>query len=814
MNVFRAAVLVFLLLAAQLSAQDAPQQPDYASWEKFAAQAEAALDDSSTSDATIESIRNNAANWRERFQKVQNLNAPRIRTVRDQIDALGPPPAEGKSEAEDVAARRKTLNDQLAKLQAPGITATEAFSRADSIVIRADQVSGMRAAQVLLTLSPSPLLPTSWAAAGSDLVAIARGTGTEMGEVWSNRGEIESVPRLLAYLLAAIALIYGRRLVDRLPQRLGARAEGEARAVIAFIVSLAQILVPMIGLSLLAWALIASGVFEQWITPVLMAIPPAGLAFFSGRWIIMSLFAAKPVAYPTLNLPAAQRRLARISGTGLALALAAYVLMWNAGMPLSGSRQAEKAPLTIPYEVSSAGAGVLHFVLLLIGGFFLFQLANILRRLVRFDGTDSPPYRARVLSAAGQMARILVVITLPLAMFGYITLANALFWPGVKTLGLIGLLILLQDFSTDLYALLRGSREKARESLIPIIVGMILIACSLPFFAMIWGATPSELSDMRDRIMQGASFGGIRLSPGAIIAFLMVFGVGYLLTGWIQSALRNAILPRTGLDQGARTAVVSGVGYIGVALSIMFAVTAAGIDLSNLAIVAGALSVGIGFGLQNIVSNFVSGVILLIERPVSVGDWVEAGGQQGIVQNISVRSTRIRTFDQTDVIVPNSDLISQSVTNWTHGNARGRIIVPVGVAYGTDTRRVEQILREIAEDQPTVLVDPSPAVLFTNFGADSLDFEIRAILSDITGGVGVGSEIRHQIAARFAAEGIEIPFAQRDIWLRNPEALRAGHGETVAEISNLPALKAPSGRLPDPLSVGELPSDGDGGDNS
>lgn len=783
MRLTLALALLVATLVGTVWAQ-APEPPDYEAWRARAATIEQTLDQATVSADRLSEIREELVQQREQFRLAQQINAPRIADVTAQLDALGPAPKEGESEAEDIATRRAELSAQLAELRAPVITATEAHAQADSLVERIDKSERDRQARTTLRRTDSPLLPTSVAAAAAQTVTFFDGVGGEIAARANLATIRENAGRnwlsLLMYLLAGVGLVtFGRRWIDSLPARLSSHASETSRAAVAFVVSIGQIVIPVAGILIVVASLYAAGLVGDWLAPFAESLPIAALTFFTMRWLARALFPDRALAYYTLTLPPAKLVRARRMMLLLAVLNGLHVLLAGGVLPLSELQLAGPETLaSLPMTITDGAAGIWHLALALPAAFGLFRLCNVLRRLTHFSGVEQPPYRARILSWLGWGLRFVALAAPVLIILGYVTLANALLWPAISTIVLVGLIVLLQDFVSDIYALARGGADAARESLTPVLIGLMIALLSIPLFMLIWGARAADLSEAWLRIRQGVSLGEVQLSPGAVLTFFAVFAVGYVLTRALQGAFRSTILPRTRLDHGAQNAAVAGLGYVGIFLAALIAITSAGINLSSLALVAGALSVGIGFGLQNIVSNFVSGIILLIERPITVGDWIEAGGQQGNVTDISVRSTRIKTFDRTDVIVPNSDLISQPVTNWTHGNKQGRLIVNVGVGYNSDTRQVEQILRDIAEEQPIVMVDPAPSILFASFGADSLNFEMRVILSDVTQKLGVNSEIHHEIARRFREAGIEIPFAQRDLWLRNPEALTSA--KTVA----------------------------------
>ncbi|MEB8388504.1 DUF3772 domain-containing protein [Rhodobacteraceae bacterium KMM 6894] len=798
-------------------AQQSPAGPDYDRWQTVADRADEAISAGRASTSALEDLRNQLVDWRDVFFAAQNINTNAIDTVESQLKALGAAPEDGTAESSGIAEQRATLTTQLSRLREPIRRAQLAYSQADGLIRGVDAIIRERQTEELMELGPSPVNPTHWHEGLDALVQTVQTVRTEINLAWENpvqRTETkQSLPKILLLALIGIVLMARGRFWVELFIRLGLpQQKTSAHWIITLVISMGEMVVPFIGFLLISEAIYGSGLIGLRGELILGALKPAIFIFLAARWLSLRCFPRLETYRLPLILDAQGRRAGRLYGALLGFIIAMFYFVTNLAN-VSGW--------------SDAAVNVILFPIILIAGLLLLRLSRLLTHHSRNAGSDeqTDSYRNRLTRFLANALVALAIVSPVLAAIGYFKAAVALMLPSLLSLMVLAALLVIQRIISEVYALIARDREGAQDELVPVLLGFVIVVMSLPFFALIWGARTADLYEVWTRFTKGVTIGETTISPTIFLTLALVFATGFILTRLLQGTLKNTVLPKTKMDAGGRNAVVSGVGYIGIFLAALIAVTSAGLDLSSVAIVAGALSVGIGFGLQTVVSNFVSGIILLIERPISQGDWIEVNGQHGTVREISVRSTRIETFDRADLIIPNADLISGTVTNYTRGNTVGRCIVSVGVAYGSDTEKVAAILLEIASANPMVLINPPPSVIFKSFGADALEFEVRMILRDINWVMNVTSEVNHAIAKRFVSEGLEIPFAQRDLWIRNPEALRQSAmppapeapapenpAQDQADTTSLQMAGPPNVR-PQQMEIddGDGDSDGDGG---
>jgi len=764
--------LAILLVATPLSAQETTPEPfDFVAWEKTASRSEGIIEDAAASSPALETLRANLAEYRSQALALQDTNQARLDTLQSQLDALGPEPADGQTEAAEVATRRGELTDQLAQTRAPSLAAQEAYQRADGMIGEIDSIIRERIAAQLFTLGSSPLNVTLWPEALASLGAfysdirdeVQEGLESETQQVLTR----QNLPISLGLFVIGMVLMtrarhWALRAFGLLPTS-GVQESTEARALL---ISFTQILVPLLGLWAVDNALQSTGLMGFRGAIIVDMLLWIGVCVFGGFWLGRTLFSTVDNTPVFFELPAKGAALGvRMSGL-LGIMLAFDLLLDR---------------IAIQADFPETAHIVLSFPIVVVTGFLLVRMGFLLdpARRERDHSVEESQLQYRIYRLLTRAIIVLGATGPILAAIGYFTASTSFVFPAVRTLALLGTLLIFYRLLIGLAeALLHSSREHPipsdaapRLTLVPVLLGFSLILLAIPALALIWGARVSDLQEVWTLFSDGFAVGERRISAADFLTFAFVFAVGYTATRLLQSSLRTTVLPRTNLDSGGRNAILSGTGYVGIFLASLAAITSAGLDLSSLAIVAGALSLGIGFGLQAIVSNFVSGIILLVERPIKEGDWIEVGSFAGIVRKISVRSTEIQTFDRATVVVPNADFISGTVTNWTHSNLNGRVKVPIGVAYGTDPDQVREILLEIATAHEMVDHRTSPSVVFMGFGADSMDFEIRAILKDVNWVLSVKSDMNYEIVRRFTEAGIEIPFAQRDINLKNLDEL-------------------------------------------
>lgn len=309
---------------------------------------------------------------------------------------------------------------------------------------------------------------------------------------------------------------------------------------------------------------------------------------------------------------------------------------------------------------------------------------------------------------------------------------------------------------------------------------LFLLLLSIPVVASMFGTEWLEIKEWGIKAFYGVPIGGMTISIAKISLAILVFFILLFLTRSLQRIFGQRILPKTKIEDSVRNSLVQILGYAGTIIALFAGLSAFGFNLTNLALIAGALSVGIGFGLQSIVNNFVSGLILLFERPIKTGDWVVVTSGEGIVKSINVRSTEIETFDRTSIIVPNSELISSSVKNWTHSDKTGRVVIPVGVSYGSDPKTVHDILLACAEKNAFMIKNPAPTVVFKDFGDSALIFDLRFFIRNIGDVFKAQTQARFDIWYALKENNIEIPFPQRDLHIRS-DATKSAPRKTAAK---------------------------------
>jgi len=407
------------------------------------------------------------------------------------------------------------------------------------------------------------------------------------------------------------------------------------------------------------------------------------------------------------------------------------------------------------------------------------SLVLVLSYLGRIPGIKG---RIRLVRYAGSLALIVGIFAL---LIGYQNFAGYLVHGVTRTLLALAILWILLwvgliafDFlatkdspgAEKLRANLGLSARASRTSLgfMQLVADLVIWIGFVVYQIYVWDESGTTLDRLVELVVLGGTVGNIQLVPFDIIGGILVFAGLLVVIGWMKRWIDRRWLQHIVIERGAREALITLFGYVGFIVAVLIGLTQAGVDLGGLAIVSGALALGIGFGMQEIANNFVSGLILLFERPIRAGDFVTVGDVEGFVRSIRIRATEIETLDNQNVLVPNSELISGRVTNWVLRDTFGRLRVVVGVAYGSDIEKVREILEAVAREHPEAITDgraPAPRALFMGFGESSLDFELRVRIARIDRRFSVQSDINFSIDKAFREANITIPYPQRDLHL-------------------------------------------------
>jgi potassium-dependent mechanosensitive channel len=749
----------------------------------------------------LNSFREELQQVRARIDDFSNRLQPRLDARKAQLEQLGPAPASGQPpEPEQVALQRAELTYHVGLLSAGQAAVNSSRARIDNLINTIQDIRRKNFTSNLFQPIPGVYSYDTWANLPEHVPLAVNRIGQLITDWWNSARDHEEIKRsgLEALLLCLLLTLVGWRGVRRLrtwqhpAEPPFWRRASSAAGLILF--RAAPTVVPVIFLYV---SVANSQALPERIDWLFYIATQSVIIVFTVNALTTTVFA------PTLPrwrlIAASDQAAARICA--LALLLAVVYGVMNLAYVATRLVQA-------PFALTMAVA--LPSSLLLVG-----IVIGILLTPLEGDHQDRPS-SLRWLRALRMPVWAIIAAIVASALSGYLALARFLTQQLIVTgsiLALVYLLLLWVDgFAqalTEGAVLGRWLEEKAgldhkRREQIALPLGLLLkcgvLLVSVPLIMLQWGYTWPDIRDWYGQLFFGFHIANTQVSFAALLASIIVFALGYGAARLFQRWLDAQVLKPAGISGGVRDSIGTAVGYVGIVIAGLIAFSYAGFNLSNLAIVAGAFSIGIGFGLQSLVNNFVSGLILLAERPIKVGDLVVVGGEEGYVRKISVRSTEVETFDKAHVLIPNSYLVAEKVKNWTLRNNIRRLAIGVGVAYGCDAREVQNILLKVAKDNPDVLSLPEPFVDFEEFGATSLSFKLYVYIADLTKTVRTRTELRIAILEAFDRAGVVIASGPTDVTIRNLGALR----DAIAGELSHPQVAASSGN-------GHAAPDDDGG---
>jgi small-conductance mechanosensitive channel len=712
---------------------------------------------------------------------------PRLDADRDQIKLLSAAPAAGAPpEPEQAARNRAELNYHLGLLSAAEATVNSTNLRIDNLLDKIQEIRRKNFTSALFQPIPGLYAYETWANVPQYVPDAARRVRELVAEWWAdaqNRGDLTrtALEALLMLLVLSVASWRGIRRLRRW------RDDDEPpywrRASSAAGVILLRAL-PVAGPVVFLYVMVAGAqALPERVDWLFYLITQSIVIVFTVGALVTTAFAPRAPQWRLVTTSDAHA--ARICGLVLLLAL-----IYSLTSLLYGVTRLVQAPFALTIAVALPSSLLLSAIVV------------ALLRTTDEGGADSAP-SARLFRAIRAVVWTIVAAIVVCALTGYLPLARFLAQQLIVTgsiQALVYLLLLwvdgfvqgLGDEGTTIGRWLkRSARLEWREQLalpLSLILKFAVLVLAVPFLMLQWGYSWPDIREWYRQLFFGLRIGNTDVTFGALLASIIVFGLGYAAARLFQSWLDAQVLQPAGISGGVRNSIRTGVGYVGIVIAALVAFSYAGFNLSSLAIVAGALSVGIGFGLQNLVNNFVSGVILLAERPIRVGDLVVVGGEQGYVRKISVRSTELETFDRANVLIPNSYFISEKVKNWTFRNNVCRISISISVAYGSDARQVQAALLAVAQKNGEVLTAPAPSVTLDEFAASSINFTLYAFIGDVSKSGAIRTDLAVAILDAFAEAGIAIPSGRAEITIRNLDALR----DLIAQSAALPRGQSPA----------------------